>query len=238
MATDKKRFWRMLERTDPAHTKEVGFGRKFTSIDAQWQIMRMTEVFGPVGDGWTYRVDHKVEVINALLVLCFADVTVYWRDPDKPGAHVTFGPVRGCTELYSQATSRGQLVFQNDGTTPKMHLDDDAPKKAMTDALTKALSHLGVSADVFLGLYDDSKYVARMVREFAAEKIADGPLPGPVEQALKQLAAAKTLIELDATLAAIRAGAGEWSQIHKDLFGIRSRQRRAEITTSSPGPAS
>ena len=30
-------------------------------------------------------------------------------------------------------------------------LDDEAPKKAMTDAMTKAFSHLGMSADVFLG---------------------------------------------------------------------------------------
>ena len=31
-------------------------------------------------------------------------------------------------------------------------LDDEAPKKAMTDALTKAFSHLGLNADVFLGI--------------------------------------------------------------------------------------
>ena len=36
-------------------------------------------------------------------------------------------------------------------------LDDEAPKKAMTDALTKAFSHIGLNADVFLNEFD--KYV-------------------------------------------------------------------------------
>ena len=36
----------------------------------------------------------------------------------------------------------------------------------MTDALTKAFSHLGVSADVFLGLFDNNKYVADMKEKF------------------------------------------------------------------------
>ncbi len=46
-------------------------------------------------------------------------------------------------------------------------LDDEAPKKAMTDAMTKAFSHLGMSADVFLGMFDDSKYVESLKKEFA-----------------------------------------------------------------------
>ena len=48
-------------------------------------------------------------------------------------------------------------------------LDDEAPKKAMTDALTKAFSHLGVSADVFLGLHDSSKYVNDLKKEIEAK---------------------------------------------------------------------
>jgi hypothetical protein len=32
----------------------------------------------------------------------------------------------------------------------------------MTDALTKALSHVGVSADVFLGMHDTVKYIEKV----------------------------------------------------------------------------
>ena len=37
--------------------------------------------------------------------------------------------------------------------------DEEAPKKSLTDAIGKALSMLGFSADVYLGLFDDNKYV-------------------------------------------------------------------------------
>jgi hypothetical protein len=36
----------------------------------------------------------------------------------------------------------------------------------MTDAMTKALSHLGMSADVFLGMFDNSKYVEKVAAEY------------------------------------------------------------------------
>ena len=61
-----------------------------------------------------------------------------------------FGPVSSVQALYKK----------NGG------LDDEAPKKAMTDAMTKAFSHLGVSADVFLGLFDNNKYVEEMTKKF------------------------------------------------------------------------
>jgi hypothetical protein len=80
-----------------------------------------------------------------------------WK-PDADATSRAYGPIRGTCEIWSQATYKGDLLWEKDGA-PKMRLDDDAPKKAMTDALTKGLSHLGVSADVFLGLYDDNKYV-------------------------------------------------------------------------------
>jgi hypothetical protein len=48
--------------------------------------------------------------------------------------------------------------------------NNDVHKKVATDALTKALSMLGFSADVFMGLFDDNKYVTEVGAEFAAEK--------------------------------------------------------------------
>ncbi len=41
----------------------------------------------------------------------------------------------------------------------------------MTDAMTKAFSHLGMSADVFMGKFDDSKYVESLRKEFATKVI-------------------------------------------------------------------
>ena len=45
--------------------------------------------------------------------------------------------------------------------------DEDAYKKCVTDGITKCLSYLGFNADVFLGKFDDNKYVKEMARKFA-----------------------------------------------------------------------
>ncbi len=56
--------------------------------------------------------------------------------------------------------------------------DDEAFKKAFTDAVTNALKLIGVGADVHMGLFDDSKYVAslRETREQAHQNAPDGYL--------------------------------------------------------------
>ena len=52
--------------------------------------------------------------------------------------------------------------------------NDECHKKLRTDALTKSLSMLGFNADVFMGKFDDNKYVAKMNKEFKE--------PTPIEQ--------------------------------------------------------
>jgi hypothetical protein len=51
----------------------------------------------------------------------------------------------------------GQTMFvtkRNDG----LFTDEEAPKKSVTDAISKALSWLGFAADVYLGKFDGNKY--------------------------------------------------------------------------------
>lgn len=162
------KIWDALKTTDPKYTKLVTFGRKFTSINSQWQLQRMTEQFGPIGRGWGYTVEHDVQRLHDWYALAVADVTIWWRDAadDKIAS---YGPVRGTAPLLEPARDKGKLIYEGDGATVKLHLDDDAGKKAMTDALTKGLSHIGLSADVFLGLFDDNKYVRRVAEQFAAD---------------------------------------------------------------------
>lgn len=159
-------IWNAVAKTDPSHTKAVTFGRKFTSIDAHWQIMRATEQFGPVGQGWGYNVDHSVERLTPEMILAVADVAIWWRDGDDKQM---YGPVRGTCEMYGPKTAQGKPI-------PGMFItDEDAPKKAMTDALTKGLSHLGFSADVFLGLFDDNRYVQKVKKEFEQTSTPSSP---------------------------------------------------------------
>ena len=139
--TDNKRYWDQLKKTDPRFTKRInkGFG-EITTIDPQWQIGKMTEVFGPVGIGWGYTVQYTYTE-----QLVFAEVSI-WTEAYSN----IYGPVCSVQKLWRKTGA----------------LDDEAPKKAMTDAMTKALSHLGMSADVFLGMFDNSKYVEKVAAEY------------------------------------------------------------------------
>jgi ribosomal protein S15P/S13E len=145
MTNDNMNVWDMLSKTNPDHTKKVpsSYGKQITTIDAMQQIKNMTEAFGPVGKGWSYQVKY-----NHTDKIVFAEVSIqYFMDNKWYG----YGPV----------CSLAPLGKKNGG------LDDEAPKKAMTDALTKAFSHLGLNADVFLGKFDNNKYVQELKKEFA-----------------------------------------------------------------------
>jgi hypothetical protein len=141
--TDNLRIWSQVSKTNPAHTKRVNQRGGFTAISASYQVMRATEVFGPVGIGWGYETGTPI-ITDTLMTV---PVSLWHGDRSN-----IFGPMLGCEEWKDK---NGRV-------------DSDAPKKAVTDGLTKLLSQLGFNADVFLGLFDDSKYVAAMEREFAA----------------------------------------------------------------------
>ena len=143
---DNMKIWDQLQHTDPNATKTAPskWGKKITTIDPMSQIQSMTSMFGPVGKGWKYEVEYKY--IDGLV---FAEVKIKWFDKQWN----EYGPVCSVQNL----------------TNTRGGLDDEAPKKAMTDAMTKAFSHLGLNADVFLGKFDNIKYVEEMKHKFSKE---------------------------------------------------------------------
>jgi hypothetical protein len=148
MQNKNMKIWQTLSKTNPNYTRTApsSYGKRITTIDPMYQIQMMTDLFGPVGIGWKYKVDYKY--IDGLV---FAEVTIKYFTNEWH----EYGPV----------CSVQNLSKKNGG------LDDEAPKKAMTDAMTKAFSHLGMSADVFLGKFDDSKYVEDLKKEFSAKVV-------------------------------------------------------------------
>ena len=52
-------------------------------------------------------------------------------------------------------------------------VDDNFAKKIETDALTKAISKLGFNADIFMGKFDDVRYVEEMKKEFTPKETID-----------------------------------------------------------------
>jgi len=132
-------IWDKLSKTDPKYLKPVSFGsRSFSAIDPQYQVMKMTEQFGPIGQGWGW--DSRTEIVSVSNgdSAVIAHVTVWHTDRAN-----SFGAFTGCRKFFDAAKSR---------------MAEDAPKMAVTDGLTKALSHIGCDADVFLGKMDGNKY--------------------------------------------------------------------------------
>lgn len=153
MSSENTKLWDVLGRTDPAHTKAFtrGGGFKGTALKPMWSYRRMTEEFGPCGTGWgvgepSFQVVPGPE--GEVLVYCTASI---WYGEDKA---TCFG------------VGGDKVVGKN---KYGLNSDDEAFKKAFTDAVTNALKLIGVGADIHMGMFDDSKYVNTMREEFAEE---------------------------------------------------------------------
>lgn len=143
-------IWNQVETTDPDMTEKVNFGAfKFTTIDAMYQIKRVTELFGPCGLGWGLR-NQKFEMLTVdpsdphYNLLCFTCELWYLHEGQQ-----------GTIEIAADIE-----LFEN--TKNGWKRTSDPMKKVRTDALTKGLSWLGFSADVFMGKFDDAKYVQEL----------------------------------------------------------------------------
>lgn len=139
MPSSNMKLWDEVSASDPQYLKNVSFGaRSFTAIDPQYQVMSATKAFGPVGQGWGW--DSHTEMITSVNgdIACLTYVTIWHGTRDQ-----SFGPFPGCRKFFDSAKGRWA---------------EDAPKMSVTDGLTKALSHLGFNADVFLGKHDGNKY--------------------------------------------------------------------------------
>lgn len=148
-------IWNSLSKSDPAHTKGFKRGGGFTgtALKPIWTVMRLTEQFGPCGVGWGinepfFEMTHSQE--GEVLVFC--KVSCWHTDP----INVLWG------------VGGDKAVTKN--KNGPVH-DDEAFKKAFTDAVGNAFKFIGVAADIHMGLFDDSKYVEQMREEFAPEPV-------------------------------------------------------------------
>lgn len=171
MSDKNMQIWDKVSTTDTRYTKaaEVG-GQKITSLNGTAMIMKATEVFGPVGIGFGWsiieeRFDEGSEMVSGegdkrLVLGRELNHTIrirFWFELDGKRGEIE---QYGCTRY---------LYKSKFGTTT----DGEAPKKSLTDAIKKALSMLGFSADVFLGLFDDQTYVDQLKEEEALARAED-----------------------------------------------------------------
>jgi hypothetical protein len=156
---DNLDLWNKLGTTDPAHTKGFtrGGGFKGTAIKPIYTEQKMTEIFGPCGVGWGFSPPQFQVVPGSdgqVAVYCWLALWINYE-----------GKISG--EIPGVG---GDMVVikQQSG----LRTNDEAFKAAFTDAIGNAMKHIGMSADVHMGRFDDSKYV----QELRAE-LAEGPSP-------------------------------------------------------------
>ena len=181
---DNMKIWRSVMRTDPRYTKDLaGAGFEGTSINAEYMVMRATEIFGPIGTGWGFEVMEDRMLPGAPMSEAIYEDKKFvgnrlLRDGDgtlitekNHSIKIKFwyaieGDIRGEVEAYG-ATK--YLYKTKNGIT----CDGEAQKKSLTDAIKKALSLLGFSADVWLGLYDQAEYKQENATEFAIKNASE-----------------------------------------------------------------
>jgi len=158
-------IWSRVEKTNPQYTRPFTRprGHRGTAINAEYLAKRATEVFGPLGIGWGVDILDE-QVMEGAPILLNGEVI----------GHELIHKVR--VRLWYKWKGEtgdvhqfGQTIFVGRDRNG-LYTDEDAPKKSLTDAMVKCLSLLGFSADVYLGLYDDNKYVTDLRREFEQEE--------------------------------------------------------------------
>lgn len=182
-------IWKRVQRTDPRFTKPLeGMGFVGTSINSTYMFMRATEIFGPIGEGWGYEVLEEKFIDGKPLVEPVLDernkqvATRFLRDGDGALFCEQNHSIKIRFWYIIECETRGE--FESYGATPYRYqtnygikVDGEAIKKSLTDAIKKALSMLGFSSDVFMGMHDNPEYLASNKLEFeiknASEKAED-----------------------------------------------------------------
>lgn len=170
---DHLSIWKRVQRTDPRFTKPLdGMGFTGTSINGTYMIMRATEIFGPIGIGWNYEVIEERFIDGKPLTEPVLDernkqvATRFLRNGDGTLFCEQHHSVK--IKFWYLTPTGDRAEFESYGATPYLYQthygpksDGEIMKKSLTDAIKKALSMLGFSSDIYLGMHENPEYVAK-----------------------------------------------------------------------------
>jgi hypothetical protein len=133
-------------RTPPKDAlKKITGGRLngMTDIKPQWRVQVMTEVYGLCGVGWRYEITRK-EIFDGSdgQSVAVVDIDLYVKSGDEWS--------------YAIPGTGGSMLVEKERAG--LHTNDECSKMALTDALSVAMTKIGVASDIYMGLWDGSKY--------------------------------------------------------------------------------
>lgn len=145
MSKDNMTVYEQVRKVPVEAQKKITGGRLngMTDINPMWRIQKLTEVFGIVGVGWYPEiVSERLEQGSDGEVTAHTNINLYVRVDDGWSK-----PIPGVGGAKFIAEERGGL-----------YTDDEAFKKAYTDALSVACKALGIGADVYWAKGGETKY--------------------------------------------------------------------------------
>lgn len=108
-----------------------------TDINPMWRIRELTELFGPCGIGWKYKIVREwLETASTGEVGAFVDIELQYKiTPDADWSE----PIPGTGGSKFAAAEKGN----------NLRASDECYKMALTDAISVACKALGFGADIY-----------------------------------------------------------------------------------------
>lgn len=177
---DNLNIYNQVKAVPPEALTKIKAGRlkDKSSINPQWRIWKLTEMFGVCGIGWKYKItkqwiedganNEKSAFVNIDL---FVKVDGEWSDaiPGNGGSSFVAQELKG------------------------LHTSDEAYKMALTDAISVSCKALGIAADVYW--QEGDKYIAQAMKLIQEEKTAQERLEKSIVEFKKQKELIDKLIE-------------------------------------------
>ena len=163
-------LWNNLKRPPLSALKNIGGGRLkgMTDISPQWRYQAMTENFGICGIGWKFTIDKLwTEQGHNDELFAFANISLFVRHDGEWSDAI-------------QGSGGHKLVVKESGGH---HNNDEAFKMAITDGMSTAMKMLGVGADIYMGMFDGSKYKDGNNPVEKVEKYTKGTFSKRIQQA-------------------------------------------------------
>lgn len=160
-ANNSLRLYNRFSAPPEEALKKIGGGRLRGKLDIspQWRLKVLTEMFGPIGEGWWYEITERrvLPLGDRGEVVLLVEVTLRY----VLGAHVDGAHTEPAWSQPVVGTGGNLLVEMGKG---ERHVNDEAEKMAVTDALSVCCKQLGIASDVYMGKFD-TKYAEKPQRD-------------------------------------------------------------------------
>lgn len=154
-------LYNRVREVPPEAQKPIQAGRLKgkTDINPLWRIQTLTREFGPAGIGWYTETERWTEEHGNERAI-YLHIKLYIKQNGEWSK-----PIEGYGGAMVLSQEKNGLFF-----------DDDAAKKAYTDAISQACRSLGIGADVYWS-NDATKYQQEKALEATLRQLIDEYIP-------------------------------------------------------------